>query len=69
MRTVNRVNIISLPIHFSFSRAITFYNIKEYGGCQLLFMGLAGEYIMSINTRVIDRSMVVEEERVNFDVK
>lgn len=37
------------------------------GGCQLIFIGLLGEYILNINTRVIDRPMVVEEERINFD--
>ena len=37
------------------------------GGCQLIFIGLLGEYIMSINQRVIDRPMVIEEERINFD--
>lgn len=37
------------------------------GGCQLIFIGLLGEYIMSINQRVIDRPMVVEEERINFE--
>lgn len=36
------------------------------GGCQLIFIGLLGEYIMSINQRVINRPMVVEEERINF---
>lgn len=39
------------------------------GGCQLIFIGLLGEYIMSINQRVIDRPMVVEEERINFDTR
>lgn len=38
------------------------------GGCQLIFIGLLGEYIMSINQRVIDRPMVIEEERINFTV-
>ncbi len=37
------------------------------GGCQLIFIGLLGEYIMSINQRVINRPMVVEEERINFE--
>lgn len=32
-----------------------------------LFIGLVGEYVMSINTRVIDRPMVMEEERLNFN--
>ena len=36
------------------------------GGFQLIFIGLLGEYIMSINQRVIDRPMVIEEERINF---
>ncbi len=36
------------------------------GGCQLIFIGLLGEYILNINARVIDRPMVVEEERLNF---
>lgn len=36
------------------------------GGIQLFFMGLLGEYIMRINTRVSRRPLVVEEERINF---
>ena len=37
------------------------------GGIQLLFIGLIGEYILNINTRVIHRPIVVEERRINFD--
>lgn len=37
------------------------------GGMQMFFIGLLGEYIMSINTRVIHRPLVVEEERLNFE--
>lgn len=37
------------------------------GGIQLFFVGLLGEYVMSINTRVMKRPLVVEEERLNFD--
>ena len=36
------------------------------GGIQLFFIGLIGEYILNINTRVIHRSVVVEEKRINF---
>ncbi len=36
------------------------------GGVQMFFIGLLGEYIMSINTRVMHRPLVVEEERLNF---
>ncbi len=37
------------------------------GGVQLFFTGLLGEYILSINQRVLDRPLVVEEERINFE--
>jgi hypothetical protein len=37
------------------------------GAVQLLFLGLMGEYILSINERVMNRPMVVEKERINFD--
>lgn len=37
------------------------------GGIQLFFIGLLGEYIMSMNTRIINRPLVIEEERLNFD--
>ena len=37
------------------------------GGVQLFFIGLIGEYILNINTRVIHRPIVVEEKRINFE--
>ncbi len=37
------------------------------GGIQLFFIGFLGEYIMNINTRVMNRPLVVEEERINFN--
>lgn len=37
------------------------------GSVQLFFLGFLGEYIMSINQRVMNRPLVVEEERINFD--
>ena len=33
---------------------------------ELLFIGFVGEYVMSINTRVMNRPLVIEEERINF---
>lgn len=36
------------------------------GGIQLFFIGLLGEYILSINSRVIKRPLVIEEKRLNF---
>ncbi|MCF2657052.1 glycosyltransferase family 2 protein [Lacrimispora saccharolytica] len=37
------------------------------GSLQLFFIGLLGEYILNINTRVINRPVVVEEKRINFE--
>ncbi len=37
------------------------------GAVQLLFLGLIGEYILSINQRVMNRPLVIEEERINFE--
>lgn len=37
------------------------------GAIQLFFIGLIGEYILSINTRVMKRPLVIEEKRINFD--
>lgn len=34
---------------------------------QIFFIGLLGEYIMNINDRVMNRPLVVEAERINFE--
>lgn len=34
---------------------------------ELLFIGFVGEYVMSVNTRTMNRPLVIEEERINFD--
>lgn len=36
------------------------------GSVQLFFIGLLGEYVLNINTRVMKRPLVVEERRINF---
>ena len=36
------------------------------GSVQIFFIGLVGEYILSINQRVMKRPLVVEEERINM---
>ena len=38
------------------------------GSVQIFFIGLMGEYILSINARVMKRPIVIEEERLNFAV-
>ncbi len=37
------------------------------GGLQLMFLGLMGEYLLNINRRILNRPLVVEEERINFE--
>lgn len=37
------------------------------GSVQIFFIGMVGEYVLSINQRVMHRPLVVEEERLNFD--
>ena len=39
------------------------------GSIQLFFIGLLGEYILNINTRIMKRPLVIEEKRINFDDK
>ena len=36
------------------------------GAVQLFFIGFLGEYILNINTRVMNRPLVIEEKRINF---
>ena len=33
----------------------------------LVFLGILGEYILTINQRVMNRPLVIEQERINFD--
>lgn len=37
------------------------------GSVQLFFIGMMGEYVLTINHRVMKRPLVVEEERINFE--
>jgi hypothetical protein len=39
-----------------------------FSSVQLFFIGLLGEYIVSIHTQVKRRPLVIEKERVNFDI-
>lgn len=39
------------------------------GAVQLFFIGFLGEYILNINTRVMNRPLVIEEKRINFDTE
>ena len=52
---------------FQAGNAPMIIGIFVIGSLQLFFIGLLGEYILNINTRVIHRPLVVEEKRLNFD--
>lgn len=53
--------------NFQMGNAPILIGVFVLGGIQLFFIGLLGEYIMSINTRMMNRPLVIEEERLNFD--
>lgn len=36
------------------------------GSVQIFFIGMIGEYVLTINHRIMKRPLVVEEERINF---
>ena len=36
------------------------------GAVQMFFLGILGEYVMCINTRMLHRPLVIEEERIRY---
>lgn len=60
--------IYKLTHWYSFSAGLAplVVGIFFLAGIILLFLGLMGEYILNINSRVINRPLVVEERRINF---
>ncbi|MGN1416341.1 MAG: glycosyltransferase family 2 protein [Oscillospiraceae bacterium] len=52
---------------FNMGYAPVMIGVFALGGVQLIFIGILGEYILSINTRVMNRPLVIEEQRLNFD--
>ena len=53
--------------NFSVGIAPLVIGIFFFGGVQLFFLGIIGEYIGAIFTQVKKRPLVIEKERVNFD--
>ncbi len=52
---------------FDIGSAPLLIGVFVLGGIQLFFIGFLGEYILSINARIMNRPLVIEERRVNFD--
>jgi polyisoprenyl-phosphate glycosyltransferase len=51
---------------FSMGIAPLVVGIFFFSSVQLIFLGIIGEYIGSINTQILKRPLVVEKERINF---
>ncbi len=51
---------------FPMGTAPILIGLFTFGSVQLFFIGLLGEYIMNINTRMMKRPLVIEEKRINF---
>ena len=51
---------------FSMGVAPILIGMLFFSAVQLVFIGLLGEYILSINTQVLKRPLVIEQERINF---
>lgn len=51
---------------FQAGAAATAIGVFFLGVIQLFFIGILGEYVLSINSRSIRRPLVIEEERINF---
>lgn len=54
---------------FDFGIPVILIGMFFIGAVQLIFMGFIGEYILTMNQRIMHRPLVVEHERINFDVK
>lgn len=51
---------------FSAGLAPVLIGVFFMGSVQLFFIGLVGEYILNMNKRLMNRPLVIEEERINF---
>ena len=61
------LKLINPAYFFQTGTAAIILAIFFAAGLQIFFTGIIGEYILSINTRVMNRPLVIEDERINFD--
>ena len=54
---------------FDFGIPVILIGIFFIGAVQLIFLGFLGEYILTINQRIMHRPLVVERERINFETE
>jgi len=62
------INKLIHPATYPLGQASISIGIFFLGAIQLFFIGVLGEYILSINTRVTHKPRVVVGQRLNFDV-
>lgn len=53
--------------HFIAGQIPILISVLFLGSLQLFFIGFLGEYVMSMNNRIMNRPLVIEEERINFE--
>lgn len=61
------LKLIAPSYFFTTGTAAIILTVIFFAGLQLFFIGFLGEYIMSMNARIMNRPLVIEEERINFD--
>lgn len=61
--------IMKLLFWDKFAMGVAAMSIGVYtlGSIQLFFIGFLGEYILNINVRIMNRPLVIEEKRINFE--
>ncbi len=67
---IGMVYLVQKLLHwYSFSAGLAplMIGIFFIGSVQLFFLGFMGEYILAMNQRIMNRPLVVEEERINFE--
>jgi glycosyltransferase involved in cell wall biosynthesis len=61
------LKLLSPDFFFETGTAAVLLSMFFVGGLILFFIGFIGEYIMSMNARIMNRPLVIEEERINFE--
>ena len=63
------LKLIDPYMFFETGTAAILLSLFFVGGLILFFIGFVGEYVMSMNARIMNRPLVIEEERINFEDK
>ncbi len=65
--------IVSIILHFCAYHSMLFWGILSaigfFSGLTLASIGVIGEYLLNVKTKINHRPLVIEEKRLNFDKK